>query len=933
MKKLLLLITCSVFLLLFSKAQNEGTVKGHIIDSSGNQKISDATVSLVNAKDSALVAFTRTDTAGNFSFSKLKKGNYRISVSHVNFHTLWRDFIVDPSKGSTELGDLNMMDKSVLQTISIKAQRAPVVVNGDTLEFNSEAFKTKPNAVVEDLLKKMPGVEVDKNGRITVNGKPVARVLVNGKDFFNGDPTIATRNLSADEIDKVQVFDKLSDQSAFTGVDDGNSQKTLNLKLKKDKANALFGKASADAGTDNRYESKFNLNKFRGDKQLSALGMSNNINQQGFSFMDVMNFTGENKKMMRGGGGIVINTSGPQTGGVPVAGQNGNSQGITQITAGGINYSDLFNKKTDLNTSYFYNNLSTRNEQSIFRQNLLQGNNFNYSENNKTNSATISNRLNFTIDQQLDSFNSIKLNSSVATQIGSSYFNSNYNSINQNKDTLNSGNASNASTSNGVNIINDLLLKHKFAKKGRTISLNAVQQYNNSILNTTSNSVSNFYSGNAVFRKDTIDQNNYLKSVTQSFGSNITYTEPLSKKALLEFRSFYNYGMGDLERNTYELNKSNGKHDVRNMQLSNNFNNTYSTLGGGVTFRGLNKKFNYSAGVNIENDRLKSQIKDNTFSVKHSTNNILPLVSVTYNMSKTKNLRLDYNTSITQPTSSQLQPIKDISDPLNVRVGNPDLLQSYTNTINLQYFSANIGKQSNLIAFLNYGYTNNAIVNSETISNVGQRVIKPVNIDGLYNIFGVLEKGFKVKAISTRFSLGINTMYNKSANFINDQLEKTTNFSYTPKIGLNYTYKELLDFNFTTRLNFNKVKYSLENSLNNNYLKQQYNADATLTLPKGLTFNSDITYTVNKGRTDGFNQNTTMLNAAIAKQVFKSKKGELKFSVYNLLNQNVGIDRNENFNYIQDSRYLTIKRYITLGFTYSLQKPSKGGPRMVMRTF
>ncbi|HEX2682646.1 MAG TPA: carboxypeptidase-like regulatory domain-containing protein, partial [Ferruginibacter sp.] len=303
------------------------SVTGHLVDTLQAQHVAEATVSLVNTIDSSLVAFTRSDSAGNFSFHQLKPGKYRLSASQVNFHPFWQVF---EAKDDVVLGKLYMKDRSIMETVSITSQRPPVVVNGDTLEFNAEAFKTKPNAVVEDMLKKMPGVEVEKDGTIRVNGKRISRVLVNGKDFFNGDPKMATRNLAADAIDKVQVFDKQSDQSEFTGIDDGNKTPTINLQLKKDKKNAAFGKASIAGGTKGRYDGQFNVNKFNGDQQMSAIGMANNTNRQGFSIMDMLNFTGQAKKMMSGGGArIVINTDNNNDEfGLPVAGLN-NNQGIT----------------------------------------------------------------------------------------------------------------------------------------------------------------------------------------------------------------------------------------------------------------------------------------------------------------------------------------------------------------------------------------------------------------------------------------------------------------------------------------------------------------------------------------------------------------------------------------------------------------------------
>ncbi len=930
--KSFLILSQLVFLITFSSlAQSNWQVSGKLIDSLHNEKPTDATISLMNAKDSSLIAFTRTDSAGKFSFKNLGNGEYRLSASHANFHTSWRNFTVNGN--NVDLGDVLMIDKSVLSAVNIVAQRPPVVVNGDTLEFNAEAFKTKPNAVVEDMLKKMPGVEIDKDGTVRVNGKRISRVLVNGKDFFNGDPTVATRNLSADAIDKVQVFDKQSDQSAFTGVDDGNSEKAINLKLKKDKVGATFGKAAMAAGTDSRFDGRFNVNKFKGEQQLSSIGMANNVNKQGFGFMDVMNFTGQNKKMMRGGGGIVINTDGPEDFGVPVSGQSDNPQGINTTIAGGINFNNNWKKKTDVNGSYFYNNIMSDNQRTVLRKNLLQGNNYTYNGLADNKGQTISNRFNVALDQSIDSFNSLKITSVDTYQQGNLTGSNQFLSLSENKDTLNNGNSKTISANNGYNLVNTFLFKHKFSKKGRTLSFNGQFQLNDSRNNGSFTSLNNFYSSGVKFRQDTLDQTNNLKSITQSYGATITYTEPLSKKALLEFRTFYNYGSGNLDKITYDLNHFNGKYDMRNQLLSNSFVNEYNSLGGGVSFRGLKKKINYSAGVNIQSDNLNSHIKDSAFSIANRSVNVLPLATLNYNLTKYKSLRFDYNTSVTQPSSYQLQPVKDVSDPLNIKIGNPGLSQSYSHNLGLQYFYANPGKGNNLLAFVNYAATQNAIVSNETLNNLGERTTSYTNANGNYNIFGVVDKSMNLKKLKTRITVGGNISFNHSVNFINAQKDQSGNLSFTPRLSLNYTFKDLIDFSAGGRWAFNNVKYSLEPSLNNNYLKQTYTFDGNLNLPSGFNFNTDLSYTVNRGRTDGFNKNSLILNASLAKQVFKSKKGEIKVSAYNFLNQNVGIDRNAAFNYIEDISYKTLKPYYTFGFTYSLQKSSNTGPRATIRTF
>ncbi len=931
MKYLIFVLGLLFLSITIASAQKSGlTLKGRLADSLQKQRVSEATVSLVKSSDSSLVGFTRTDSVGRFSFHNLNPGKYRLSASQVNFHPQWVNVEI---AGDLDLGSVLMKDKSIMEEVTVKAQRPPVVVNGDTLEFNAESFKTKPNAVVEDMLKKMPGVEVEKDGSIKVNGKRISRVLVNGRDFFNGDPKMATRNLSADAIDKVQVFEKPSDQSEFTGIDDGNKTPTINLKLKKDKKNAAFGKASLAAGTKDRYDGQFNINKFNGDQQLSAIGMANNTNRQGFSIMDMLNFSGQSRKMMSGGGArIVINNENDDEFGLPVAGIN-NRQGITQTIAGGLNYNDVWKKKTDVNASYFYNNLTLDNTRNTTRQNILPGNEFTYLQNSSTRNKTSSNRFNFSVDHKIDSFNSIKLSSVFGYQNGNNEKKNDYQSLVPGDKMLNNGFSNTRNSTEGYVTSQELLYRHKFGKKGRTLSLTGNMQYNDSRGRGAQNAINNFYNNGNIDRRDTLDQQTTLNSLTQSYGVNASYTEPLSKRSLLEFRGFYNTSMGSLNRKTYDYNKVSDKHDRLNKTLSNAFENTYNYMGGGVSVRAQQKKYGYSVGANLQYAELNSHLKDSAFRVKQHFTNLLPIANFNYNFSRTKTLRLDYSTSTSQPTAKQLQPVQDISDPLNVIAGNPELKQSYTHTASLQFFNAIPAQQKNLFVFLNYTALTNAIVYSDQITASGARTSMPVNANGVYSLNANVDRGFRIKKLNTRVDVGLNAGYNQSVNFINNAKNKTRTLSVMPRINAGYSYKELLELNIGARVSYNNARYSLQPSLNNNYWRQVYEMDATLNLPAGITVGTEFSYNTYTGRSNGYNTRIALWNASISKQVLKSKKGEVKLSAFDLLNQNIGVDRNGNSTYVEDVQYKTLQRYFTLGFTYSLQKAGSGGPRAVIRTF
>ncbi len=925
---LLLLLTVAFSIASFAQ-KNKPVLKGHLVDSLQKQVLENATVSLVNAKDSSLAGFTRTNADGRFALVNLQPGNYRLSVSMVGFHPLWKDVTI--AAAETDLGDITMKDKSLLNEVVVQNQRPPVQVNGDTLEFNAEAFKTKPNAVVEDMLKKMPGVEVDKDGTIRVNGQKISRVYVNGKEFFGNDPKIATRNLDADAVDKVQVFDKKSDQATFTGIDDGNSEKAINLKLKKDRKKMEFGKVTAGAGTKGAYDGQFNVNRFNGEQQLSAIGMANNTNRQGFTFGDVLNFTGETQRMLRGGGGgrIVINNNGPADFGLPVQGIN-NSEGIAKTIAGGINFNDTWKKKTEVNGSYFYNNIDVANDKNTTRKNLSPVNPFVYNEKNNSDKKSESHRLNFTVDAKLDSLNSLKFTPQLTTQHNQYSNNSTYQSLLPGDKLLNKGYTNSTTDANGFNYTGGLLFRHKFKKKGRTFSSNINTGYNDTKSSGTLQSINNFYNNGTLDNKDTLDQVNQLNSVTSTYGANISYTEPLSKKALIELNSFFNKSNGALNKKTYDINNQTGKHDIVNDVLSNTFKSEYMYTGGGVNLRTQQKKITMGAGTAIQYASLLSRLKDNSTIRQHFTN-LLPAANFTYNFTRTKNLTLQYTTSTQQPTTAQLQPVMDVSDPLNIKVGNPNLQQQYQHNVNLNYFSASPLAQKNFFAYANLNASQNAIVNADALDQFGSRTTTYKNVNGVYNVFAGIEAGFKIKKINSRINIGTSSILFNNFNFLNDVKNRITNLALNPRLGISYSYKEKFDISTSARFSYNTIKYSLQPAYNDNYWRNTYEADANINLPWHISINNEFSYSVNTGRSQGYNKNVALWNAAVTKGLFKFQRGTLKLSVFDLLNQNIGINRNANLNYIEDASYKVLTRFFMASFTYNLRKAGNTGPQINVR--
>jgi hypothetical protein len=961
------------FLLLFVCSNVAAqTISGRAIDSVAGKGLSYATVSLVRADDSVLVSFTVADSAGRFRLKGSREGRFLLSVSYAGFVPVWKpvtgrsaigggDTIgARGAAGGIDVGDIVLVPVG-LQDVQVVARRPPVEINNDTLEFNSEHFKTQPNAVVEDLLRKMPGVTIESDGTVKVNGQTVRRVLVNGKEFFTGDVKMATKNLNADAVDKVQVFDRKSDQASFTGVDDGNSEKTINLKLKKGRNNALFGKLMAgggggsggaggvglggmgagstglggmgtgDVGSGGRWDGQANINKFKGDEQLSFLGMANNTNRQGFTLMDVLNFTGALSRGMRnGGGGVQVQMGDPTSNnGLPVTGLGQNQQGVATTSAGGLNYNNTWDKgRTNLNANYTMSHVRLLTDKESRVQNLLPGNIYTTTDSSHTAHSVDQQRLNLILDQQIDSSFSLRLTPSLTWQNTHKNDLSSYASVLNDGTMLNSG-TNRAETEPGAfNLTSDALLRKKLAKKGRTISLDLNVGYNHSTSTGSQVSDNFFYSGGGV-TDSAIDQYASRDAVTRSFGGNITYTEPIGRRSLVAFSGFYNSNTGSSNKQAFDLDAATGKHDRFNTQLSNDFSSDYRYSGGGLSVRSNPGKWVLTAGANLQAAVLRAT--DNTAgrTIRQAFTDVLPVGVIKYVISNAKMFQLDYNTSTIQPSVVQLQPVADLSDPLNVRTGNPDLRRTYTHRVGLSFFSANPGKRSNFMGMVGYQQSANAIVESDSVSSAGTRVIVPVNTDGVRSLTADVNLGFPLRKIFSRLEVGSFFTRGQNMSFLNGAKNLIHSTTVGPRFSFDYSRDDKVDVELTASVSLNAGSYSLQPALNTHYMRQNYGVNATGYLPWRVSVHSEFNAIFNTGRTEGYNSAVPLWNASIAKALLKNDRGEVKLGVMDLLNRNTGITRSVNQGSIVDEQYNVLRRYFLLSFTYSLNKAglrAKGGP-------
>ena len=951
------IICCIIVSNTSALAQTSGSIRGSVVDSVSRKPLIEASVSLMLARDSSLVTFGITDGSGRYEFPKIAEGQYRVLVTYVGYRSRAQRVSVTKENPNPEAVPITLVATSqTLNEVSVQAERAPIAVKGDTLEFNAGSFKTRPNAQVEDLLKKLPGVEVDRDGNVKAQGQSVTKVLVDGKPFFGNDPKMATRNLPADIIDKVQLFDQSSEQSAFSGVDDGDREKTINITTKRDKRKGSFGQqmigAGPKPGDDARYSGRISLNRFNNGQQISVLGMANNVNQQGFTAQDLglgSNFggAGQGQGGPAGGGGNVIR-GGANGGSGNGAGQVG-SNAITQSWAAGINYRDGWGKKIDVVSSYNASSTNTLTNQQSHRENVIPSGTsgspvrsdagFVRDQTNGSDNTNTNNRFNLRLDYRIDSMTTLRVIPSL------SWLNSNYDNQSNAVTLTNEGVLANSSRTNytsngtGFNGNNSLLLFRKFQKKGRTFSVNwniamnnqdnqgvnmSLNQFNGSSTSLTSGVITRDTVTGVITQ--TINQRNNQQTHSMTNTVNVSYTEPLSLRQTLEFHYNLSDNHNTSDRVVNDFNGLTNQYDLLNNQLTNNFVNDYVTNRGGLTWQTKRLKYTYAFGVDGQQAGLNSNNLSQERTISRTFTNILPNALFTYNFGKSRTLRLNYRTRINAPSVNQLQPVINNINPLNIQLGNPGLQPEYSHnvTLNFNRFDANTFR--NLFAFVSASRTDNKIVNSTSFTQSGAQTTIPVNTNGYYTVNGSLVLGQPVKlgAQKTNVNLTTTLTHNRGTSFVNNQSNEAKNWLIGQGLRISSNFSEKLDLNLGGNINWQSARYSLQPQQNTTFLNQTITLDMYYQLPLRFTFSTDVYYNHYGGSSANYNQSYTLWNATLSRQLFKQNQGEIRFQAFDLLNQNQSIVRNVTDTYTEEVRSRVLNRYFMITFVYNLRRFNAG---------
>ncbi len=901
MKKLFTILTL-IFVAKASMAQTTGTLKGKLIDSLNKQSLKDASITVLDARDSTVEVFGLARPDGSFSLSNISFGPMIVQVRFQGYEMYTKKLNFSASNANINLGNIYMVTASN-DLGNVTVTESGIRMKKDTIEINASSFKTKPNAVAEDLLKKIPGMEVSKDGTIKAQGEQVQRVLVDGKKFFGDDPKMATRNLPPDVIDKIQVFDDLSDQSKFSGFDDGNRVKTINITTKKDKRKGYFGKVTLGAGTDGTYDENLSVNRFNGDEQLSLVAQANDINKQNFTQQSLGGGRGG-----RGGGGF---------GG---SGGGSSSSGITTIGAAGLNYRSAWSNKVDAYGSYFYNNTHTSVDQQSRTQSLITTDSSTYNDALSSSiSRDVNHKFNFNIEDRIDSNNSLIFRPNITFQ--SSTPNSTSSTITTGGDkgelVYQSTNKTNSYNS-GFNISGaNLQLRHRFAKKYRTLSLDmnfSASQNDGDGFNYTENS---FYK--PIASTDIINQYYVDSAKSISFSPTLSYTEPIAKNQVLEFRYSYTYTNSTNINNTYRFDNASQKFNQFDSLYSNSYKFTSNSNNANISWRLQGTKFNLNLGTGLQFTDLNSLNTTKNVLVARNYVNFTPQLFFTYNYSRSKALRVFYTGRTGQPSTTQLQPITTTTDSINFQIGNPNLRPQFTHSLRVLYTNFDPFTQRVIFATINASMTANDIQSSIVQNKNGGRTTTYVNLGGTYNLSGYFNYGFPLKHPKSNLNFRTNVNYAQNQSLVDNKSNYTHNTTLAETISWTTNLKQGFDMNLSTASTYNIARNSLQSSQNLNYYTQVLSAEFTYYNTKGLILASEFDYTYNGNRSAGYNTSVPLWTPSIAYQFLKNKAGEFRLSCFDALNQNQSSTRTVSSNQIIDTKTNTLTRYFMLTFTYNLR--------------
>lgn len=881
-----------------SAQRNGASVAGSVVERGTSTPIEQATVRLLNPKDSSMVRGVASARDGSFTLLNVKAGEYLLNVSYVGYEPLYRKVSVNGKRASLNVGKVELSPDAIALGEAVVIGKAPeVTVRNDTVEYNADSYKLTEGSVLEDLLKKMPGVEVDSEGKITVNGKEIKKVMVDGKEFFSDDPKVASKNLPAKMIDKIQVLDKKSDMERMTGFDDGEEENVINLTVKPGMKQGWFGNAYAGYGSEKRYEANAMVNRFVNNDQITLMGGANNTNNMGFSDLASTMFSG-----MRGRGGGF-----------------GAGSGITSSGNAGLNFSKEFGKTFILggNTRYSHSNNEAYSKRE--RENILPGDSVSY-ENSEAISHTKSDNIgvDFRMEWTPDTLTKLIFRPRFNLSHSESDYASDAVTLDNDRDTVNTNRSTNSYLSNGYDLNGQIEFSRKLNSRGRVISASISGGNSHSTSDGMNRSDLVYFNQSGSGRNSLIDQQSRYENNGFNYRLYLSWVEPIGRGNFIQASYSFRQQRQEALKSVYSQDEE-GVYNVLDTAYSQSYRNNFISQRASLSFRSQREKFNYTIGLNLDPSFSKSEnfVGDTILSsLSRKVVNLSPMAQFNYLFSKRTNLRITYNGSTNQPSMTQLQPVADISDPTNIRIGNPDLNPRYTNNVSVHFRRFTPEKQRAFMVMLNGSFVINDIVSYTSYDQAtGVRTSTYRNVNGNYNMNARVMLNTPLR--NKRFSINTSTMfsYANRNGYINTEKNTNRNLVASERAGIDFR-SDLLDLGVNGNFRYNGARNSLQAENNQNTFNYGVGGYTTIYLPLDFKVESDITWSTNSGYGEGFEQNELLWNASASKSFLKNNQGTLRFKIYDILRRRSNISRTITANYTQDAEYNTLGSYFMVHFIY-----------------
>ncbi|THF51275.1 TonB-dependent receptor [Flavobacterium supellecticarium] len=905
----LLLISCLSF------AQNNIVLKGKVIDKNSGLPAESVTVYLSVVKDSTLIDYTITNKAGNFEFS-VKKSTQPVflKISMIGYEDYKQE--LDGIAASRDFGTIAIVESSkVLDEVIVKTEAPPIRIKKDTLEFNAASFKVRPDSNVETLLKQLPGVEVD-NGKVTVNGKEVNQILVNGKPFFDKDGKIALQSLPSEIINKIQVTDTKTKKEEFSGQKASSNNATINLTIDEDKNKGFFGRFTGGYGTDSRYESSALINYFKGNRKISFLGSSNNINSAGFSMNEIFD-------NMSGGRNTSVNIGGD--GSFGVNGMNfGGGKGITQSNMAGLNYADQFFKGFDVSGNYFYTDATSKNDNKSRYQNFLPDRTIITESVGNTREDKYMHNGSLIIEYKIDSTTTVYVSPRFSKGNTKYKSQSEEATMNENNRVLNDSDSNLYNESDSQNFSNSISFNKQFGKKGRSLGVDLDNSNSKDIGSNLNQSKTRFYDDNgALLRTDNRDQIRYNRNFNDRVEIDLEYLEPVMDSVRLKLAVDYSRNKVLDTKTAYNFDTTTEDYTIQNDTLSNFLRSITTTISPKAGINIEKNKFFLSSYFGTNITRLDNESYYLYRNTKLIRDYILPSASLymSYKLSKAKSFSMNYSYRVSFPSAVQMLPVDDPSNALVSYIGNPDLDPTKSHSAGVYLRNYNYATRSGYSFSVTGQYYDSQIIASTIYDESAKRYTTYQNISGGFSLTGGgnWSKSHVIDMHKLRIGVSPSLSLTKDKGYTNGELFDALNYRFRTRFNLNWDYGELLTVSpsYTYSYNVtNYTNYTVNSASNYTHL---FNLQTTSYWPKGLVIGNDFGYTYNSAISDGFKKDFYLWNTSVGYNFFNERM-LFKVKVYDLLNQNQSAIRTIGATSIRDEENTVLKRYAMFSLTYKIEK-------------